>query len=191
MNVDAFEQWNLDAIIINAAGCGAALKEYDRLLADDPAYAERAERFSEKVEDISEFLARVGLTAPLGTVERKITYDDPCHLVHGQKVSLQPRALLSMIPGLEYVELRDADRCCGSAGIYNILQPDMSMRVLDDKTEAILESGAETIVTANPGCLIQINAGLRQAGQTASAQHIVDLLDEAIQAGQREQAAAR
>ncbi|MDE2994785.1 MAG: (Fe-S)-binding protein, partial [Chloroflexota bacterium] len=94
-------------------------------------------------------------------------------------------------PGLEYVELRDADRCCGSAGIYNILQPDMSMRVLDDKTEAILESGAETIVTANPGCLIQINAGLRQAGQTASAQHIVDLLDEAIRAGQREQAAAR
>ena len=93
-----------------------------------------------------------------------------------------------MIPGLDYVELRDADRCCGSAGIYNILQPDMSMRVLDDKTEAILESGAETIVTANPGCLIQINAGLRQAGQTASAQHIVDLLDEAIRAGQREQA---
>ena len=191
LNVDAFEQWNLDAIIINAAGCGAALKEYDRLLADDPAYAERARRFAEKIEDVSEFLARVGLTAPLGTIERKITYDDPCHLVHGQKVSLQPRALLSMIPGLEYVELRDADRCCGSAGIYNILQPDMSMRVLDDKTEAILESGAETIVTANPGCLIQINAGLRQAGHTASAQHIIDLLDEAIRAGQREHGAAR
>ena len=190
VNVDAFEPWDLDAIIINAAGCGAALKEYDWLLADDPAYSDRAQQFSQKVEDVSEFLARVGLTTPLGAVERKITYDDPCHLVHGQRVSLQPRALLSMIPGLDYVELRDADRCCGSAGIYNILQPDMSMRVLDDKTEAILESGAETIITANPGCLIQINAGLQQARHAASAVHIVDLLDESILAGQREQSAA-
>lgn len=182
-NIDAFEAFGmdkLDSIIINAAGCGAQLKGYGHILQDDPKYAYRARRFAEKVEDVSEFLARVGLTAPLGEVDRRVTYQDACHLVHGQKIRSQPRELLLSIPGLDLVEMRDPDRCCGSAGIYNIVQPEMSMRVLDAKMENVLATGTDCVVAANPGCLLQLNLGLKQRGHAPEAVHIVDLLDESI-----------
>jgi glycolate oxidase iron-sulfur subunit len=185
-NIDAFEAFGLnrlDSIIINAAGCGAQLKNYGHILQDDPRYAERARKFAEKVEDISEFLARVGLTAPLGEVPRRVTYQDACHLAHGQGVRSQPRELLLSIPGLELVEMRDPDRCCGSAGIYNIVQPEMSMQVLDAKMENVLATGTDYVVAGNPGCLLQLNLGLKQRGREPRALHVVDLLDEAIQKG--------
>jgi glycolate oxidase iron-sulfur subunit len=185
-NIDAFEAFGmdrLDSIIINAAGCGAQLKAYGHVLQDDPRYAERARRFAAKVEDVSEFLARVGLTAPLGEVRRTVTYQDACHLAHGQKIRTQPRELLQAIPGLELVEMRDPQRCCGSAGIYNIVQPEMSMEVLDAKMENVLATGTDCVVAANPGCLLQLNLGLKQRGREPQAIHIVDLLDESIQRG--------
>jgi Fe-S oxidoreductase len=185
-NVDAFDAFGLDrldSIVINAAGCGAQLKNYGHMLEDDPRYAERARRFAAKVEDVSEFLARAGLTAPLGEVRRTVTYQDACHLVHGQKIRAQPRELLLSIPGLELVEMNDSDRCCGSAGIYNIVQPGMSMQVLDAKMEHVLATGTDCVVAGNPGCLLQLNLGLKQRGRQPNAVHIVDLLDEAIQRG--------
>jgi glycolate oxidase iron-sulfur subunit len=177
-NIDAFEAFagpdfsGLDSIIINAAGCGAQLKNYAHILQDDPRYAERARRFTAKVEDVSEFLARAGVTAPLGEVKRRVTYQDACHLAHGQKIRTQPRDLLQSIPGIDLVEMRDPDRCCGSAGIYNIVQPDMSMDVL--------ATGTDCVVACNPGCLLQLNLGLKQRGRAPNAVHIVDLLDESI-----------
>lgn len=188
-NIDAFERFGfdtLDSIVINAAGCGAQLKNYGHLLQDDPRYAERAARFAAKVEDVSEFLARVGLTAPMGEVSRSVTYQDACHLVHGQKIRAQPRELLLSIPGLDLVEMRDASRCCGSAGIYNIVHPKMSMDVLDAKMENVLATGTDCVVAGNPGCLLQLNLGLKQRGHQPQAVHLVDLLDESIRNGQQE-----
>ena len=184
-NIDAFERVGfeqLDSIIINAAGCGAQLKNYAHLLADDPRYAERARRFTAKVEDVSEFLARVGLTSPLGPVQRTVTYQDACHLIHGQKIKSQPRDLLRSIPGLDLIEMVDAHRCCGSAGIYNILEPEMSMEVLDAKMENVLATNAQCVVAGNPGCILQLNLGLKQHNRPPTATHLVDLLDESIQA---------
>jgi glycolate dehydrogenase iron-sulfur subunit len=184
-NIDAFEAFGLDrldSIIINAAGCGAQLKNYGHMLQDDPRYAERAARFAAKVEDISEFLVRAGLTAPLGEVPRTVTYQDACHLVHGQKVRSQPRELLLSIPGLDLVEMQDPDRCCGSAGIYNIVQPGMSQQVLDAKMENVLATGTDCVVAGNPGCLLPLNLGLKQHGRPPEAVHLVDLLDESIRA---------
>ncbi|HEU5317960.1 MAG TPA: heterodisulfide reductase-related iron-sulfur binding cluster [Chloroflexota bacterium] len=185
-NIDAFERFGmdrLDSIVINAAGCGAQLKNYGHMLAGDPRYAQRAQRFAEKVEDVSEFLARVGLTAPLGPVDRRVTYQDACHLIHGQKIKQQPRDLLKAIPGLELIEMRDAHRCCGSAGIYNITNPDMSMDVLDAKMENVLATGTDCVVAGNPGCLLQLNLGLKQHGKPPNATHLIDLLDESIRRG--------
>lgn len=184
-NIDAFEAYgidSIDAIIINSAGCGAQIKAYDHLLRHDPAYAARARRFVSKVEDVAEYLARVGLTAPLGRVERTVTYQDACHLVHGQGVRAQPRDLLGQVPGLTLVEMRDSTRCCGSAGIYNLLQPEMSERVLDVKLENVCATGATCVVASNPGCLLQINMGLRDRGVSMDGRHLVDILDEAITA---------
>ncbi|MGI8423512.1 MAG: (Fe-S)-binding protein [Chloroflexota bacterium] len=184
-NIAAFENFGLDqldSIVINAAGCGAQLKNYAHLLAGDPRYAGRAQRFTDKVEDVSEFLVRVGMTAPLGDVRRSVTYQDACHLIHGQKIRAEPRALLDAIPGLELREMQDAHRCCGSAGIYNILQPEMSMEVLDAKMENVLATGAACVVAGNPGCLLQLNLGLIQHGREPTAVHLVDLLDESIRA---------
>jgi glycolate oxidase iron-sulfur subunit len=185
-NVDAFQAFGLDkldSIVINAAGCGAQLKNYGHILQDDPRYAERAARFAAKVEDVSEFLVRAGLTAPLGDVRRTVTYQDACHLVHGQKVRTQPRELLLSIPGLELVEMQDPDRCCGSAGIYNIVQPEMSQQVLDAKMENVLATGTDCVVAGNPGCLLQLNLGLKERGRPPRAVHLVDLLDESIRKG--------
>jgi glycolate oxidase iron-sulfur subunit len=176
-NIDIFEKIDVEAIIVNCAGCGAALREYSHLLADDPEYAEKAENFSRKVRDISEFLAEIEVKPPQGEIAHRVTYDDPCHLLHGQKVKEQPRSLLKSIPGIELVELKQADRCCGSAGVYNVLQPEISMQLLEDKIKNISETNAEIVVTGNPGCLIQIGLGVKRHNLNMRVMHTVELLD--------------
>jgi glycolate oxidase iron-sulfur subunit len=178
-NIALLEGLDVDAIVVNAAGCGANLKEYGWLLREDPAWHDRAERFSARVKDAIEYLAALGLGAAPGRVDARVTYDDPCHLLHGQKVREQPRALLRSIPGLELVELPEADWCCGSAGIYNVTQPELSRQLLHRKVERIRGTGAELVVTANPGCEMQLAAGLRADGSPATVVHLMDLLDRA------------
>ncbi|HEX2910480.1 MAG TPA: heterodisulfide reductase-related iron-sulfur binding cluster [Chloroflexia bacterium] len=190
LNIDAFEQsekefGNFDAIIINAAGCGSTLKEYGELLSDDPAYAARAERFASKVQDISEFLAGIDFNRKMGPVEKRVTYQDACHLIHAQRIKNPPRTLLKAIPGLELVEMRDSDKCCGSAGIYNVTHYDMSMQILDHKMERVAETRAGCVVSANPGCHLQLQLGVKRSGLNESREepvevvHLVELLDEA------------
>ncbi|MSP13210.1 MAG: (Fe-S)-binding protein [Chloroflexi bacterium] len=178
-NIQAFERLNVDAVIINAAGCGVALKEYGDLLHEDPAFVARAQAFAAKVKDVNEFLANIGFRAPTAALPMRVTYQDPCHLVHGQNIRLQPRQLLQSIPGLELVEMAGADRCCGSAGIYNITQTDLSMEILDEKMEHVRRTGATAIVSANPGCMLQMQIGCRRAGIDAQVYHVVDLLAKA------------
>jgi glycolate oxidase iron-sulfur subunit len=178
-NVDAFSPLRLDAIVINAAGCGSTLKEYGHLLADDPAYAERAADFAARVKDVSEFLASIDLVPPTRAVPMKVTYQDACHLVHGQGIRNQPRQLLRAIPGLELVEMRDSDVCCGSAGIYNLTHPDVSIQLLDQKMEHIAATDAQAVVAPNPGCSMQLAYGARRKGMPLQQLHVVDLLDKA------------
>ena len=177
--IDAFEAMRADAVVVNASGCGAHMKAFGTLLADDPAYAERAQRLAASVKDVSEFLAREPLRGPLRPIGMKVTYHDPCHVVHGQKIRTQPRQLLAQIPGLEVVELQESDWCCGSAGIYNLTQPEMAARLLERKVGHVLATGAEAVVTANPGCILQIQQGLRAHGRDVKVLHIVELLDQA------------
>ncbi len=176
-NIDAFPD-DVDTIVVNASGCGAAMREYGHLLRDDAAYHERAERFAAKVRDASEVLAAHG---PRGktSVPLTVTYQDPCHLVHGQRVRAQPRALMGVIPGLTLKEMAGADRCCGSAGIYNVLQPDMSERLLQEKMEAIRATGAQVVIAPNPGCMLQLRYGARRFGVSVRVMHLMDVLDEA------------
>lgn len=181
-NIAAFEASGADYYIINAAGCGSTLKEYDALLEDDPAWAERARRFVAKMRDVSEFLAEAGLTMPLGVVRARATYHDACHLAHGQKVTEQPRELLARIPGLELVPLPESDTCCGSAGIYNLTHYDLAMEILEWKVDAIASTGAEMVVASNPGCLIQIEHGLAKRGLRVEVIHPIDLLDRSLRA---------
>jgi glycolate oxidase iron-sulfur subunit len=181
-NIAAFEKVDLEAVIINAAGCGSTLKEYGHLLANDDAWSERARSFASKVRDISEFLASIELSRNMGEVRRRVTYQDPCHLVHGQGVRAQPRELLRSIPGLELVELFESDFCCGSAGIYNLTHYDLSMQILEPKLDNIAATEAEVLVVPNPGCAMQIAAGCRRRGIDIRVAHVVDLLDEAYQA---------
>lgn len=178
-NIDAFLVHDVDAIIVNAAGCGVALKEYKELLEGDPEYAERAQRFSALMRDATEFLADCGIEKPTREIRARVTYQDPCHLAHGQGIRSQPRALLQMIPGLELVEMRDADRCCGSAGIYNLTHPDLSALVLEEKMKNVAATTPQMIVTANAGCLLQLQQGVRRAGLQAEVLHVLDLLDRA------------
>ncbi len=182
-NIAAFEALDVDAIIINAAGCGSALKEYGELLQHDSEWAERAHHFSARVKDITEYLSDIGLRPPTGRIARRVTYQDPCHLAHGQGVRAQPRELLTAIPGLQLVEMRDADRCCGSAGIYNITNPDMSQQVLAEKMVNVKAARPDIIVTANPGCILQLQAGCRRDGVAAEVMHVIDLLDAAYRLG--------
>jgi len=183
-NIDAFESANFDAIIVNAAGCGAALKEYGHLLKDDPAYAERASTFSATVRDVVEFLGDVGLSATPGPLHWTVTYQEPCHLAHAQRITKQPRALIKAIPGLTLIEMPESSLCCGSAGIYNLIQPDMSSALLTRKLDNALSTGAEAIVSANPGCMLQIAAGLRARGDRRPVIHLVELLDRAYAAAE-------
>ena len=167
----------------NAAGCGAAMKEYGWLLKDDTAWATRAAEFASRVRDATEFLGDLGLRAAPSTVRIRAAYDDPCHLLHGQRVKEQPRALLAAIPGIEIVPLEEADWCCGSAGTYNVTQPELARTLLERKVANIEKSGADVVVTANPGCLMQIQSGLRRAGSRTRVVHLIDLLDKAYRAG--------
>ena len=184
-NIAALEVLDVDAFIVNAAGCGAALKEYGWLLKDDPAWAERGSRFASRVKDASEFLGDAGLTAAPGPLRARVAYDDPCHLLHGQRIREQPRALLNAIPELTVVPLTEADWCCGSAGTYNVTQPELSAKLLERKVGHITASGAELLVTANPGCQMQIAAGLRAARAPVTVIHLMDLLDRAYSGAER------
>jgi glycolate oxidase iron-sulfur subunit len=184
-NIDVFEASGSDAIVVNAAGCGSTLKEYGELLAGDPAYAERAEQFAHRVKDVTELLAGRPFGDGLGALPMRVTYQDSCHLAHAQRVKDQPRRLLRSIPGLELVEMPNADRCCGSAGIYNIVQRDMSAKLLTSKMEEVQQVEPDAIVTANPGCMIQLETGVRREGMHAEVLHVIDLLDRSFTAGER------
>jgi glycolate oxidase iron-sulfur subunit len=173
----------LDAIITNAAGCGSHLKHFDRLLKDDPAYAKKASQWSEKVRDISEWLVEIDFRAPeKSATNARVTYHDACHLCHGQKITVQPRDLLAKIPGLDVQPLAESMWCCGSAGIYNLIQPEMADKLLQRKVDHILATGATLVATGNPGCLLQIQNGLRTRGLNADAVHPVTLLAKAYRA---------
>ena len=178
-NIEAFEASGEDPIIVTAAGCGAALKEYGFLLKGDPVYAERAEKFSSRVRDVTEFLAQRPVAKPAHAVNRTVTYQEPCHLAHAQRISAQPRMLLSSIPGLKLVELRESSLCCGSAGIYNILRPEMANQLGDRKAGHVIDTGVNEVVTANPGCHLQLRSSLERNGSAIGVKHIVEVLDEA------------
>jgi glycolate oxidase iron-sulfur subunit len=177
--IETFEAANADAVIVNTSGCGAHMKAYGTLLETDPAWAERARGFSAQVQDLAELLAKAPLRGPLRPVPMTVTYHDPCHVVHGQKIRKEPRQLLAQIPGLEVVELPESDWCCGSAGIYNLTQPAMAARLLARKVGHVLSTNAEAVVTANPGCILQIQQGLRERGREVAVLHLVELLDRA------------
>ena len=189
-NIAAFERSGAEFVAVNSAGCGAACKQYGHLLADDPAWAARAAAMSARVRDVSELLAAAGPRPGRGRPVRA-AYDAPCHLLHAQRVAEAPRRVLAAIGGLELVPLVDADQCCGSAGIYGLLQPGESAAVLAPKVNHILEAGVSLVATGNPGCLMQIGAGLARAGAACRAVHPVDLLDAAYAAGAANAAAAR
>ncbi|MEI6444371.1 MAG: (Fe-S)-binding protein [Nostocales cyanobacterium ELA583] len=179
--IDSFADTNVDFVIINAAGCGHTLKEYGHILADDPEYAEKAKAFAAKVKDSQEFLANVGLTAKLSPLTDKnltLVYQDACHLLHGQKISVQPRQLLKQIPGVILKEPIDAALCCGSAGVYNMLQPEVAEELGKQKAENLINTGADLIASPNPGCSLQISKYLQ--GKTISVMHPMELLDYAI-----------
>jgi len=187
-NIDAFlglakkNQKEFMAIINNAGGCGATLKEYDHLLQDDLVYADKADTFAAKVQDISEFLDENLRFKPKGELNLRVTYVDSCHLRHAQKISQQPRHLLESIPGLKLQELNMPDRCCGSAGVYNLQKPDTANAILEEKMEDIANTGADTIVTTNTGCYFQLLHGIRQADSSARVVHLVELLEESYAA---------
>jgi glycolate oxidase iron-sulfur subunit len=177
-NVEAFSEGAFDAIVTNAAGCGSTLKEYGALLGTGAA-----RDFSVRVRDVTEFLASIELNSHMGALNATATYQDSCHLAHGQRIRTAPRKLLAAVPGLTVREMRGADLCCGSAGIYNITQNEMSMRLLAEKMEAVNAAGAEIIATANPGCILQLRAGVRMHGKQQRVMHVVEVLDEAYRNG--------
>ena len=180
-NIDAFEQVAPDAtIIINAAGCGALLKEYGELLKDEPRYAARAQAFSARVKDVTEFLTETELKTG-APIESTVTYDAPCHLYHAQRVQTAPQKLLAAIPGVSYRQLEGFQDCCGGAGIYNLSEPEMSNRLLSDKIAKVKATGADVLVTANPGCHMQLGAGARLFEADCRVAHVVELLDESYQ----------
>ncbi|MGH9584383.1 MAG: (Fe-S)-binding protein, partial [Bryobacteraceae bacterium] len=178
-NIDAVSAGDFDAILTNAAGCGSTLKEYEELLAHDPAYSEKAANFQAKMKDVTEFLASIDLNTDMRRIEAVATYQDSCHLAHGQKIREAPRQLLKAIPGLVFREMPMADLCCGSAGIYNVVQNEMSMQILAHKMEYARAAGASLIATANPGCMLQLAAGARLFGKGERVMHVVEMLDEA------------
>ncbi len=182
-NIAAFESAEVDAVIVNAAGCGAAMKEYDRLLRDDPHWAARAERFAASVKDVLEYVAERDFAHDLGPIDETVTLQDACHLAHAQQIREAPRRILRAIPGLRLKELATPDRCCGSAGIYSFVQPELSAQVLAAKMEDVAQTGADIICTANPGCTLQLQAGVVRAGMRAEVRHVIELLDEAVRAG--------
>jgi glycolate oxidase iron-sulfur subunit len=179
--IRAFEHaGEIDAVVVNAAGCGSALKEYPRLFEDDPAWRGRAQSFSAKVRDVTEFLAALPPRAARGPLAERVAYHDACHLAHAQGIRAEPRRLLTSIPGLSVCEIPGADQCCGSAGIYNIVEPERATEIGQRKVDAILSTRPEAIVAANPGCTLQLRALLRARGVTVPAYHPIELLDRSI-----------
>ncbi len=179
-NIRTFGAGEFDAMITNAAGCGAVLKEYPQLFEEgEQESLEPARAFSARVKDVTEFLASIELNQSFAVIRKRATYQDPCHLGHGQRVREAPRRLLAAVPGLELVELKEAEVCCGSAGIYNVAENEMAERLLEGKMRRIDETGAELILTANPGCMLQLRAGVARSGNRRRVMHVVELLDEA------------
>lgn len=194
-NIEVFERHNLSAIVINAAGCGSTLKEYGHLLRGDARWAERADKFSAKVKDLTEWLVEIhfrtsDLKLPSRRVTRaplriqhspKVTYHDACHLAHPQRITQQPRELIKAVTGENFVELPESDVCCGSAGSYNLTEPEMAGQLERRKTENILKTGAQIVVTTNPGCILQLRAGLKRTGARVEVLHIADFLLRALE----------
>ena len=178
VNIDAFMGAGVQKVVTASAGCGSAMKEYGELLKDDPEYGDRAARFEAMTVDITEFLVSLPFHPPKGALHRSITYQDPCHLAHAQGIVQAPRAILSSIPGLEMLELNDGSKCCGAAGIYSLTHRQLSRRLMRSKMKTIVATGAEAVVTANPGCMIQIEAGFRDLDSSQQVYHVVDILDE-------------
>jgi len=181
--IDSFADANVEFILINASGCGHTLKEYGHILADDPTYANRAKEFAGKVRDVQEFLAEVGLTTKLSPLQDEpltMVYQDACHMLHGQKISVQPRTLLKQIPGVQLREPVDAALCCGSAGVYNILQPEVAAELGRQKVQNLTNTGASMIASANIGCFMQISKHLELQGKTVPVLHPMQLLDYSI-----------
>ncbi len=179
VNLGIFLKDDFDAIVTNAAGCGSTLKEYDQLFADGSGEKVRAAEFQKKMRDVTEFLAELGMTAKLATMPMRVTYQDSCHLLHGQKIREAPRQLLRAIPGVELVEMAMADYCCGSAGSYNVTETETSLELLAEKMKHARATGAPVIVTANPGCLLQMRAGAEIHGTGQEVFHVMELLDRA------------
>jgi len=180
-NIKAFGTGEFSAILTNAAGCGSTLKEYDHLFArNEPEHA-KVEEFRSKVRDVTEFLAELGLSAKLKPVAERVTYQDSCHLLHGQNVREAPRQLLRAIPGLEFVELPYSDICCGSAGVYNVTETEASLELLAEKMGHAKKTRARVIATANPGCLLQLRAGVEMHGTRQEVLHVMELLDRSIE----------
>ncbi len=180
INLDIFLGEEFDAVITNAAGCGSTLKEYEHLFAAGTAEHDKARAFRKKMRDVTEFLADLGLSAHLATLPMRVTYQDSCHLLHGQKIREAPRKLLRAIPGLELVEMAMADYCCGSAGSYNVTETQTSLALLAEKMKHARATNAPVIVTANPGCLLQMRAGAEIHSTGQEVVHVMELLDRAL-----------
>lgn len=186
-NIDAFLAEPYDAIVVNSAGCGAALREYPHLLAADPHYGPKAVRLAALVRDVHEFLLEIDFRPPSAPLRRTVTYQDPCHLAHAQGIVSAPRQVLAAIPELALVEMEHPDRCCGSAGVYGLTQPSMALRLLEVKMRDIAATGARIVATANPGCQMQLEVGLRRYGLTGRVVHTMELLNQAYRQEKRSQ----
>jgi glycolate oxidase iron-sulfur subunit len=178
-NIDIFTSYEFEAIVMNSAGCGAFMKEYAHYLADDKRYAEKAKAISTKVKDLTEFLLSIDFKKPSRPMNMRVAYHDACHLAHAQHITSEPRAILGSIPGIDLVDLPEAAWCCGSAGIYNVLRYDDSMKLLKRKMQNIETTGAEIIVANNPGCLLQMNYGLKIHNIDGEVIHLATLLNRA------------
>jgi glycolate oxidase iron-sulfur subunit len=176
-NIEVFENPDFDMIIVNSAGCGSAMKEYGEILKRDSRYAERGEKLGKKVKDIMEFLSDIGIQGELKELKLRVTYQDACHIVHAQRIKSHPRKIINQIPGIEFIELPESDICCGSAGIYNLVEPEMSEKLLKRKISRLKETEADVLVAGNPGCLLQIGMGIRGYGLNIKTAHPVELLD--------------
>ena len=178
-NIDTLMATGVERIITSSAGCGSSMKEYGELLKDDPEYREKAARFSKMTSDVTEFLVDLPFDTPTGRLDRKITYQDPCHLAHAQRITAAPRIILNSIQGLELIEMENSSLCCGGAGIYSSTQPELSKRLLQRKMNSIEATGVQEVITANPGCMLQVELGFKDKDKSGNVRHVVDILDEA------------
>jgi glycolate oxidase iron-sulfur subunit len=181
--VEAFERERVDVVVVNAAGCGSHLKDLAHVFEGDPAFLPRARAFAEKVRDVSELLATLPARAPRSPLRARVAYHSPCHLGHAQRITEAPRALLRSIPGVELVEVPDGEQCCGSAGVYNLVEPSSADEIGRRKAEAVLSTGATLLASANPGCSLQIRRMLEERGASVEAAHPIELLDRSLRGG--------